>query len=188
MAIDFGPLLIFFAAFKIYDLYVATAVFMVAIIIGLAASKILTGRISGMLKFTFAVVMVMGGLTLYLHNDTFVKMKPTIIYGLFAAILAVGQIRGKLIIKDMLSKTLGGEVDDKIWQSLGKQAVGFFIAMMIANELIWRTQSTDTWVTVKVFGFTGASFVFTIWLIINLMKHLPPEDEGTLDAKEPRDQ
>ena len=176
MVIDFGPLVIFFATYKFYDLYIATAVFMVAIIIGLAASKIMTGQVSGMLKFTFVIVMVMGGLTLYLRDDTFVKMKPTIVYGVFAAILGISLIRGQLIIKNMLSKTLEGDIDDTVWQSLTKQAIGFFAAMMVVNELVWRTQTTDTWVSVKVFGFTAASFGFTIWLIINLMKHMPEED------------
>ena len=104
MLIDYGPLIIFFVAYKLYDIYIATGVFMVAIVTGLVVSKLVTGRISGMLKFTFAIVMVMGGLTLYLRDETFLKMKPTIVYGVFVAILAVSMMRGKLIIKNMLAK------------------------------------------------------------------------------------
>ncbi len=181
MLIDYGPLVIFFTAYKLYDIYVATGVFMVAIIIGLILSKMLTGHISGMLKFTFAIVMIMGGLTLYLRDETFLKMKPTIVYGVFAAILGVAMLRGKLLLKNMLSKTLEFPIEDAVWRRITKQAVGFFTGMMAANELIWRTQSTDTWVSVKVFGFTGAFIVFTFVVIFQLMKYMPHEDQGMDD-------
>ncbi|MBL4789157.1 MAG: septation protein IspZ [Kordiimonadaceae bacterium] len=182
MLIDFGPLVIFFISYKFYDIYVATAVFMVAIVGGLIASKLLTGRISGMLWFTFGVVMVMGGLTLFLKDPTFVKMKPTIVYALFAAILGIAMLRGKLIVKNMLAKVLGAEAPDALWRKLTKQAVGFFLAMMVFNEVIWRNFSEDTWVNVKVFGFTGAFLVFNFWIIANLLKYMP-DLEATSEEK-----
>jgi len=176
MLIDYGPLIIFFAAYKFYDIYIATGVFMVAILIGLVVSKMLIGHISGMLKFTFAIVMVMGGLTLYLQDETFLKMKPTIVYGVFVAILGVAMMRGKLIIKNMLAKSIEAEIDDTVWRTVTKQAMVFFGSMMLVNEAVWRTQSTDTWVSFKVFGFTGASLVFTFWIIFQLMSHIPHDD------------
>ena len=176
MLIDYGPLIIFFGTYKFYDIYIATGVFMVAIVVGVAVSRIVTGHISGMLKFTFAIVMVMGGLTLYLHDDTFLKMKPTIVYGIFVFILGISMMRGKLILKNMLGKTIDANIDDTVWRTLTKQAMAFFAGMMIVNEAIWRTQSTDTWVTFKVFGFTGASLVFTFWIVFQLMRYLPHDD------------
>jgi len=181
MLIDYGPLIIFFAAYKFYDIYIATGVFMLAILVGVAVSRVLTGHISGMLKFTFAIVMVMGGLTLYLQDDTFLKMKPTIVYGIFVFILGVSMMRGKLILKNMLGKTIDVAIDDAVWRTLTKQAMAFFAVMMLANEVIWRTQSTDTWVSFKVFGFTGASIVFTFWIVFQLMRFLPPEDTPETD-------
>lgn len=176
MLIDYGPLIIFFAAYKFYDIYIATGVFMVAILIGLVVSRMLTGHISGMLKFTFAIVMVMGGLTLYLQDETFLKMKPTIIYGVFVAVLGISMTRGKLIIRDMLSHTLDAPIDDTVWRTVTKQAIAFFAGMMFINEAVWRTQSTDTWVSFKVFGFTGATLVFTFWIIFQLIQYLPEDD------------
>jgi len=181
LLIDYGPLIIFFASYKFYDIYIATGVFMVAILVGVIVSKMLTGHISGMLKFTFAIVMVMGGLTLYLRDETFLKMKPTIIYGVFVAILAISMMRGKLIMKSMLSKTIDAEIDDDVWRNITKQAIFFFGIMMAANEGIWRTQSTDTWVSFKVFGFTGATLVFTFWIIFQLMKFMPFEEDAKKD-------
>ena len=177
LLIDLGPLVLFFATYKLYDIYVATVVFMVAILGSMIASKILINHVSGMLKFTFVIVMVLGGLTIYFHEATFLKMKPTFVYGLFALVLAIAMARGKLILKELMSKAIDAPIDDSVWKKLTKQAIFFFIVLMVANEIIWRTQSTDTWVTTKVFGFTGVSIAFTFWIVFVLMKYMPDEDE-----------
>jgi intracellular septation protein len=181
MLIDFGPLLIFFGTYKYYDLEIAIAVFMVAITGAMVWAKIKLGHVSGMQKLTFLIVIVSGSLTLYFDNKTFFYMKPTLVYALFATILGVGMLRGKLFLKDMLGKTIEADVPTAVWHRITKQAIGFFILMMAANEAIWRTQSEEAWVTIKSFGFTGAMFVFTLMVIVQLMKFMPTEDNGNAD-------
>lgn len=176
MLIDFGPLLIFFATYKYYDLKVAIAVFMVVITGTMIWAKVKIGHVSGAQKLTFLIVIVSGSLTLYFDNKTFFYMKPTLVYALFSVILGVGLLRGKVFLKDMLAAAIEGDVPDILWRRITLQAIGFFVLMMVANEAVWRTQSEETWVAVKTFGFTGAMFVFTLAVIVQLIKYLPAED------------
>lgn len=174
LAIDFGPLIVFFASFKLGDIWVATGAFMAASVAAMIASRIVFGRIAVMLKLTFVIVMVMGGLTLYLQDETFVKMKLTIINSLFAAILLFGLLRGRLYIKMVME--LAFEMDDVAWRTLTRNYVFFLLAMAAVNELIWRTQSTDFWVNFKTFGYMAATFIFLMTQMPMLMKHMPDEE------------
>jgi len=175
MLIDFGPLLVFFVSFKFGDIWVATSLFMVATVIAMIVSKILFRHVAVMLKVTFVIVMVMGGLTLYLQDETFVKMKLTFINGFFATILVVGLMRGKLYIKTVMEMAL--EMEDKAWRILTRNYVIFLLGMAAVNELIWRTQTTDFWVNFKTFGYMGATFIFLMTQMPMLMKYLPDEGE-----------
>lgn len=179
MLIDFGPLLVFFAGFKLGDIWLATWTFMAASILAMVASKLLFKKIAVMLKVTFVIVMVMGGLTLYLQDETFVKMKLTIINGLFASILLIGLMRGQLYIKMVMEMAF--EMEDSAWRILTRNYVVFLIVMAVVNEAIWRTQTTDFWVNFKTFGYMAATIVFMMTQMPLLMKYMPDEDEK--DAK-----
>ncbi len=198
MLVEFGPLIVFFITYKYgkdliavvnpfiealgysieatdtNSLFAATGVFMVSMIGAMILSHTKMGHISAMLKFTFIIVMVMGGLTLYLQDETFVKLKPSLIYSLFATILAFGLIRGKLYLKAVMQMAL--EIDDEGWRKLTYSYIGFFLLLVAANEYVWRTYDTDTWVNFKTFGITGALFVFIIAQMPFLMKYIPKED------------
>ncbi|MFC3051485.1 septation protein IspZ [Kordiimonas pumila] len=175
LLIDFGPLVVFFASFKLGDIWLATATFMAASVAAMIASKILFKTISPLLKITFVIVMVMGGLTLYLQDETFVKMKLTIINSLFAAVLLFGLLRGKLYIKMVME--LAFEMDDAAWRILTRNYVIFLIVMAVVNEVIWRTQTTDFWVNFKTFGYTIATIAFMATQMPMLMKYMPDDDK-----------
>ncbi|WP_286829101.1 MULTISPECIES: septation protein IspZ [Kordiimonas] len=177
--LDFGPLLVFFIAFRFGEgeqaVITATIPFMVAIVIAALYSKVKLGHVSAMHKFTFVVVMVMGGLTLYLQSAVFVKMKLTILNGIFAGILLFGLATGRLYIKSIME--LAFHLPDAAWRVLSRNYAIFFLVMAAVNELIWRTQSDEFWVNFKTFGYTGINFIFILAHMPMLMKHMPEEDE-----------
>lgn len=168
-ATEFGPIVVFFIVYTLYGLEPATAAIMITTAIALAVSFVMTRKIPMMPLVTAVIVMVFGGLTLYLHDETFIKMKPTIIYGLFAAALIAGLAMGKSFIKGLFSNVW--KIDDKGWQKLTLRLAGFFILMALANEFVWRTYSTDVWVNIKVFGFTVATFAFFLAQIPLINRH-----------------
>lgn len=175
--LDFGPLLVFFITFRLRPgeegVFLATGTFMVAILIAAIYSKMKLGHVSTMHKFTFLVVMVMGGLTLYLQDETFVKMKLTVINGFFALALLIGMMRGQLYIKMIME--LAFDLPDTAWRTLTRNYAIFFVAIALLNEFIWRTQSTEFWVNFKTFGYMGINFVFILAHMPMLMKHIPEE-------------
>ncbi|NVJ98392.1 MAG: septation protein IspZ [Alphaproteobacteria bacterium] len=177
--LDFGPLLVFFLAFRAGDVFVATGAFMIAIVAAAIYSKIKLGHVSAMHKFTFVVVMVLGGLTLYLQDETFVKMKLTIVNSFFALAILIGLLRGQLYIKMIMEMAF--ELPDSAWRVLSRNYAIFFAAMAIVNELIWRTQTTEFWVNFKTFGYMAINFLFILGHMPMLMKHMPEEtpDEPT---------
>ncbi|SMF75971.1 septation protein A [Allosphingosinicella indica] len=174
--IDLGPLVVFFvvnafapvpAATKIF---VATGAFMVAMIGSMIASKILAGKVSPLLWFSGAMVVVLGGITIWLHNETFIKMKPTIYYAMVAALLAVGLATGRNLLKLVLGSAYPG-LSERGWQLLTRNWILFFIAMAAVNELIWRTTSTDFWIGFKLWGALPAFFLFGLANIPMMLKH-----------------
>jgi len=181
IAIDFGPLIVFFVSFKMGDIMLATATFMVASVVAMIASKLLFKTIAPMLKVTFVIVMIMGGLTLYLNDETFVKMKLTIVNGLLAAVLLFGLLRGQLYIKMVMEMAL--EMEDAAWRILTRNYIIFMLVMAVVNEVIWRTQTTDFWVNFKTFGYMGATIVFMMTQMPMLMKYMPEEEKNEEDEK-----
>ncbi|MFC4346433.1 septation protein IspZ [Kordiimonas lipolytica] len=185
--LDFGPLLVFFLAFRIGEgderIINATIPFMIAIIVAAIYSKVKQGHVSAMHKFTLVVVMVMGGLTLWLQSDVFVKMKLTLINGVFASILLFGLLTGRLYIKSIME--LAFHLPDTAWRTLTRNYAIFFIATALLNELIWRTQSDDFWINFKTFGYIGLNFVFLMAHMPMLMKHMPEEDDPDSDQPKP---
>src|ERR1041385_184739 len=160
LATELGPLIVFFVANAKYHLFVATGAFMVAIVVAIIASYVVTRHVPLMALVTGAIVLVFGTLTLVLHDETFIKVKPTIIYGLFAAILGGGLLFGRSFIAVMFDQMFN--LTPHGWRILTMRWALFFFGMAVLNEVVWRTQTTDFWVNFKVFGVTPLTMVFAI--------------------------
>jgi intracellular septation protein len=160
LATELGPLIVFFVANAKFNLFVATGAFMVAIVAAMIASYVVVRHVPMMAIVTAVIVLVFGTLTLVLHDETFIKIKPTIIYGLFAAILGGGLLFGRSFIAILFNQMFN--LTPKGWRILTMRWALFFLAMAVLNEIIWRTQSTDFWVTFKAFGAVPLTMVFAI--------------------------
>ncbi|MHA1536418.1 MAG: septation protein A [Alphaproteobacteria bacterium] len=160
IAIEIGPLVLFFAAYSMRGLMVATAVFMAAITVSLGLSVWIERRIPLMPVVTAGVVMVFGGLTLILADETFIKMKPTIINGLFAATLFVGLAMDRAFLKSLFGTVM--KLDQRGWKKLSLRWGLFFAFVAVLNEIVWRSVETDTWVNFKVFGILPLTLVFAM--------------------------
>lgn len=170
MALDFGPLLAFFLAFKVWGVIMGTAVFMGAIVIAVIVSKVKLGRVSPMLWLSAILVVFFGGLTIYFHDDAFIKLKPTIIYSFFALMLFAGLARGKPLLKYLLQAAYDG-LSEEGWKKLSLNWALFFTFLAIVNEIARAKLSMDAWLTFKVFGVTAMSFLFALANIPLLMRH-----------------
>ena len=190
MAVDFGPLATFFLVNTLADgpklmkVMMATTAFMAATAIAMIISRVKAGRISPMLWISGALVLFFGGLTLWFRDDTFIKMKPTIVYTMFAVILGFGLVTGRPLLKLLLETAYPG-LNETGWRKLTVNWVGFFIFMALLNEAVWRTQSWDFWVGFKLWAVVPLTLVFALVNIPMLMKHglsdgkdapLPPGD------------
>ena len=160
LLIDIGPLAVFFIFYIRSDLQSAILPFMIATVISVLFSYIIEKKIPVMPTVGAIIILIFGGLTIYFDNDIFFKMKPTIINLLFAGILYGGVILNKPLLRYLLGAAL--KLQDEGWKILTKRWIGFFIALAILNEIIWRTQSTDIWVNFKVFGILPLTFIFTL--------------------------
>lgn len=157
---DYAPLAAFLAGYLTGDLMRATIWLMIATAIATVVLLAVERRIPWMPLITAAIVGVFGGLTLWLHDDTFIKMKPTIIQAIFAALLLGGLLFGKSLLKPVLGSAW--TLSDAAWKTITVRYGLFFAAMAVLNEIVWRTQSTDFWVTFKVFGLLGLTLVFSL--------------------------
>jgi intracellular septation protein len=192
--LDLGPLLLFFLAnakpalFEPWlapiipeavatgersGIFVATAVFMAAILAALVVSYALTRRLPMMAVVSALVVVVFGGATLFFQNETFIKLKPTIIYLLFAGTLFGGLIFRKPLLAMVFDQVF--HVTDEGWRKLTVRWALFFLALAILNEIVWRTQTTDVWVSFKVFGVVPLTFLFGALQYPLLTKYAAPE-------------
>ncbi len=158
VAIDLGPLLVFFAAYLTGGIYWATGALMVAMLVALGASRLIFGHVGPALLATTALVEGFGAMTLWLHDPSFIKMKPTIINLIFAVVLMGGLVWGKLFLKVLLGEAL--RMTDEGWRLLTWRWVVFFVAMAVLNEFIWRNMSETTWASFKVFGILPLTMVF----------------------------
>jgi intracellular septation protein len=180
LATELGPLLIFFFANAKANLFVATGAFMVAVVIAMVASYVVTRHVPMMAIVTAIVVIVFGTLTLVLHDETFIKMKPTIVYALFAAILGGGLLMGRSFIAIMFDQMFN--LTPQGWRHLTLRWALWFLAMAALNEIIWRTQSTDFWVNFKVFGMVPLTMLFAVTQMPLVKRyHLEP---ATLEQSE----
>ncbi len=180
LATELGPLIVFFVANAKFNLFVATGAFMVAIVAAMIASYAVVRHVPMMAIVTAVIVLVFGTLTLVLHDETFIKVKPTIIYGLFGAILGGGLLFGRSFIAILFDQVFN--LTPKGWRILTMRWALFFLAMAVLNEVIWRTQSTDFWVAFKAFGAVPLTMVFAISQMPVIKRyHLEP---ATLEASE----
>lgn len=176
-ATDFGPLLVFLVVFWLKGLLPATAALMAATVLALGITFAQTRRIPLMPLVTALVVGVFGGLTLWLKDESFIMMKPTIVYGLFAAILGGSVLLGRPAVKALLGEALN--LSDRGWHHLSLRFCLFFLAMALANEVVRRAVSVDLWVLWKVPGSIVLTFAFTLSQMPLIRRHLvetPAED------------
>ncbi|GMG80912.1 septation protein A [Paralimibaculum aggregatum] len=203
LALEIGPLAVFFLSFRYGaeilampgvaealavitgpkvlagqtgPLFVATATFMVAIAVSLTVSWVATRRLPRMAVVTGIVVAVFGTLTLVLQDETFIKMKPTVVNGLFALILGFGLLQGRSYLKYLLGETM--PLDDRGWMIFTWRWAGFFVLLAVLNEVIWRTQSDAFWVSFKTFGNLPLTILFMALQFPLLKRHMI-EEEGT---------
>jgi intracellular septation protein len=172
LAIELGPLLVFFGTNAVAGIYAGTAAFMAATLLSLAVAWLRYHKVPVMPLVSGVIVLVFGGLTLYLRDETFIKLKPTIVYSMFAVLLAAGL----LMKKPMLALLLGPvfNLTEEGWRKLTLRWALFFVAMAVLNELIWRNVSTDAWVSFKAFGFLPLTFLFALAQVPLMQRHGEP--------------
>lgn len=182
LLIDIGPLLVFFlvnflapvpSAIKIF---VATGAFMAAMVAALVFAAIRYRYVSPLLLFSGVMVVILGGLTIWLQNETFIKVKPTIYYSLVAALLAFGLATGRPFLKVVLGSAYPG-LDEEGWRKLTRNWAIFFAVMAVVNEAVWRNSTTDFWIAFKLWGAIPATLLFAVANVPMLMRHgLTTED------------
>lgn len=175
LALEFGPLVVFFLVNAYYDIFWATGAFMVATVISLVLSRLTFKKIAVMPLVTGVFVLVFGGLTLYLQNDTFIKVKPTIVNLLFASILLTGLAFGHSLLRYLLSDVI--HLRPEGWRILTLRWGLFFVALALLNEIVWRSFSTDVWVSFKVFGIMPLTIIFGMTQI-GVLTHYAIENTG----------
>ena len=184
LLIDVGPLLVFFLVNFLapvpgpLKVFVATGAFMAAMVAALCFAAFRYRYVSPLLLFSAVMVLVLGGLTIWLHDETFIKVKPTIYYGLVAAILTFGLVTGKPLLKLVLGSAYPG-LDEEGWRKLTRNLAIFFAVMAVVNEAVWRNSSTDFWIAFKLWGAIPATLLFAVANVPMLMRH-------GLSAEEPK--
>jgi intracellular septation protein len=188
LLIDLGPLLVFFLVnfFAPVDplvkIFVATGAFMVAMVVAMIYSAVRFRTVSPLLWFSGVTVVILGGLTLWLHDETFIKMKPTLYYLLVAGLLAFGLMTGRPLLKLVLGSAYPG-LDADGWRKLTRNWAWFFLGMAVLNELVWRNSTTNFWVGFKLWGAIPLTFLFAALNIPMLMKHgLAREEAEPVEA------
>jgi intracellular septation protein len=181
---EYGPLAAFFIAYLLSgrDLMAATAVLIGATVLALALSLAVARRVPMLPLVTAAIVGVFGGLTLWLNDPTFIKMKPTIVQGLFSIVLFGGLAFGRPLLSPLLGAAW--PMDREGWRRLTFRFAVFFAAMAALNETVWRTQPEQVWVYFKVFGIMILTIVFAVAQTPLMKRHHLPEDGQAGDASD----
>jgi intracellular septation protein len=174
LMIELGPLLAFFAAWFLADIFWATGVLMAATLVSVVASKLLLGRVSPVIIATAVLVVVFGGLTFWFGDAHFIKMKPTIINLLFAGVLLGGLLTGRPLLKLMFGEAFN--LTEEGWRKLTLRWIVFFVVMAVLNEIVWRNFSEGAWVNFKVFGILPLTLIFAMSQI-GLIKRYEPKAE-----------
>lgn len=198
LAVDYGPLLVFFVAYRwakpedgggigeVLAVTKSTLAFMVATVIALVVSKWRLGRISPMLWLSSVLILGFGALTVWFNKPLFIQVKPTVIYLFFAAVLFGGLLRGKAMLKVLLQSAFEG-LSDEGWRKLSRNWAIWFVVLAIANEVLRQVLSFDAWLSAKVWGVSIASFLFTFAQIPMLLRHgLGEEDKAEVETHPPQ--
>ncbi len=185
LSLELGPIALFFVGYlRLRDqtvsfgdaeysgFIIVTAAFVPILLAATAALWALTGALSRMQVVTAVLVVLFGGLTVALNDERFFKLKPSIIYGLFAAILGFGLLRGRSYLRYVMEEMV--PLDEEGWMKLTRRVTAFFLGLMLANELVWRTMSTDAWVNFKTFGLPLATIAFFAAQGPLFARHEPP--------------
>ena len=177
-ALELGPLALFFIVYGRLGIFAATGILMASVLVTLAVSYAMLRRIPIMPLVTAVIVLIFGSLTLVLHDETLIKIKPTALYILFAAALFVGLWLKKPLLKILFDGAL--HVTEEGWRKLTWRWAFFFLGLAILNEIVWRTQTTDLWVKLKTFGFLPLTLLFALAQAPLIMKY-ETKDEGPGD-------
>ena len=175
LGLDLGPLIVFFGAFRFFGIFMATGCFMAAVLLALCIGYIRERRFSPMPLITAVLVLVFGALTLYLRNDIFIKMKPTVLYLLFSLLLAGGLACNRLLIRYVFSQAF--ELDDTGWRVLTWRWSAFFLALAVLNEVVWRNFATSVWVSFKVWAIIPLIFLFALAQTPLIFRHQIKADD-----------
>jgi intracellular septation protein len=160
MLVELGPLIVFFTVNAKVDIYWGTGCFVAATVVALIVSRFLFGKVPTMPLISGAFVIVFGSLTLWLHDDVFIKIKPTVVNSIFALTLFGGLYYGKSLLKYVFGDAF--KITDEGWRKLTFRWACFFVGLAVMNEVIWRTTTTDTWVNFKVFGIMPITMIFAV--------------------------
>tara|TARA_S200000501_G_scaffold67999_1_gene59607 strand:- start:39 stop:569 length:531 start_codon:yes stop_codon:yes gene_type:complete len=171
--VDYAPIVVFFITYWLADLFAATAAIIIATVIVLTISLIVERRIPIMPLVTGIIIVLFGGLTLWLNDETFIKMKPTIIQVIFGLILLGGLYTKHLFLEKLLGASI--KMEREGWEIFTRRFSFFFFSMALLNEFVWRTQSTDFWVNFKVFGILVLTIIFLIGQLKLLKKFMREE-------------
>lgn len=172
---DIFPILLFFIVFKFFGIFVATAAAIAASVLQVAYMYARNKKVEPMLLINFAVIAFFGGLTLLLHNELFIKWKPTVLYGLFAAILFISdRFYNQNLLKVLMRS--GIRLEEKLWSVMNYSWVIFFALLSILNIIVAYSFPTETWVNFKLFGLVGLTVLFVVGQSIYLARHIRAED------------
>jgi intracellular septation protein len=176
LLLDFLPIAVFFAAFKLFDIWVATGVAIAATVAQIAWLRYSTGKVEPMQWLSLGVIVLFGGATLLAHNDTFIKWKPTVLYWLMGGALAVGQV---VLRKNLLKSLMGAQMSlpESAWRALTWSWTAFFAAMGVINLWVAFHYDLDTWVNFKLFGGMGLMVLFVIGQAVYLSKYMKTETD-----------
>jgi intracellular septation protein len=177
LLIDFFPIILFFAAFKLAGIYVATAVAIVATIAQIAWLRYSTGKVEPMQWVSLGVIVLFGGATIVAQNDTFIKWKPTVLYWLMAGTLAAGQL---FFRKNLLKSLMGSQLQlpEAAWRVTNWSWIGFFTVMGVVNLWVAYNFDTDTWVNFKLFGGLGLMALFVVAQALYLGRYMKTGEAG----------
>ena len=179
LALELGPLGVFFLANGRFGLFAATAAFMAATAVALTVSYLMLRKLPVMPLVTGVFVMVFGGLTLWLADELFIKIKPTLVNLTFAAILTFGLMTGRMFLKLVLESVV--QLAERGWIILTRAWIGYFLFLAAANEVVWRTMPTDSWVTFKVFGVMPMTMAFSVLSLMPVMQRYAVQPEKIAD-------
>ncbi len=175
MLFDFFPVLLFFAAYKFYDIYVATAVLIAASALQTFAHRLISGRFEKSHVITLVLILLFGGATLLLHDEVFIKWKPSVINWLFGIVFIGSHFIGeRTIIERMMGANI--KLASDVWSRLNMAWAGFFIFLGFLNLYVAFSFDTDTWVNFKLFGLIGLTLAFVIVQSFYLVRHMPAEE------------